>query len=469
MPIKLDLMRFALIALCCFFYFTIRAQDKKSVQSIGWRAGSVELHTISNKQQACSFVVGKDSVKAFLIDKTAGAIELFTVKKRMEELFLGAFIKNGNVYLFMNNGKQPGLHSWRFTLNDKNLTEHVIPFAIKNEKIINRLSGDNHFFYFTVNKKTSEFIIYKFIDEINFERHNYPVETNIWDAIADRAGLLNAGDINIEKTDMEGECDIDIAECARKLYVRNDTLLLVLNNQKGTTTVYTFDIVSNNMNKRVIENKADQDNKLYMVYNSFLLGNKLYYASATEDALVLQVIDFYSGKVLKEFTSKSDEEIDFKNTPIIQEGNSFVAGVTRELGKTKQLLRKMTNSRLVITALHDDSSHSVILLLGSYKKVKYYNGGGMWVGSAGAAPIFLPTGGFSRSSWSKSARFKMLINDFSSEHINGDIPPSINDKIEVFTAGLKVPSDCENLFLLNEKYFYAFYDKEERSLSVVQF
>lgn len=242
----------------------------------------------------------------------------------------------------------------------------------------------------------------------------------VWTDVTKSGGLFSKPEINIEKADMEGECDIDVAQNHNKIYVRNDTLYLLMNNQKAITTVYTFDLINNKMGYRFILHEHDDESILPSVYNSFLLHNKLYYASANTNALFLQIVDFYSGDILKEFKASSKEDITFKNTPITQED---ALNSNRELGKTKQLLRKMAAGRIVITATPDDgNNNNVQLLVGSYKEMSSGGGGGgMWMGGGGyaGAPsmVFMPTGGFGRSSWIKSSRFKMLINSETNEHI----------------------------------------------------
>ncbi len=455
----------------CINYFILQAQEK-NVQYIGWKSSYIELHTIGNKQQTCTFILGKDSVKAFLVKSNAIAIELFTIPHAFEEKFLGGFIKDGTIYLFMDNALKPGLHSWCYNIENKVITENVVPFELKNEKIINRISSANHFFYFTLNKKTSEFVIYKFNNERYYDTTRYPFDPNVWEDLKSikRQSTVNERKISIERADMEGECDINIAQDSRKLYVHNDTLFLLINNVKNVTTIYTFDLTNNKMDHRIIVHENDDSRNDPLVCNSFLLRNNLYYASASNNNLFLQIVDFYTGDILKEFKANRNEEISFKNTPITLQRDVTFAGREKELGKTKQLLDKMTNGSVVIIATPNDAKNEIELLVGSYEEVSSYGGGGgMWMAGGGTAtPMFVPNGGFSSGSWGKSAHFKMLINADNYDHINGIITPSINDRINDFTKGIKMPAEGENLFVINGNYYYAYYDKNKRDFTIVK-
>ncbi len=94
-------------------------------------------------------------------------------------------------------------------------------------------------------------------------------------------------------------------------------------------------------------------------------------------------------------------------------------------------------------------------------------GGG--IAGAGMSMVFIPTGGFSRNSWTKYARFKMLLDAQSFDHLDGNLSPTINDRIEEYTRQIKIPSEAENLFVINDAYCYAYYDKELRELNLVEF
>jgi hypothetical protein len=167
--------------------------------------------------------------------------------------------------------------------------------------------------------------------------------------------------------------------------------------------------------------------------------------------------------------AKREDTISFKNTPIIQEGSVNSAHEIRELDKTRQLLRKMTNGDAVITAT-PNSNNQIEVIVGSYAKV----GGGSGpiytpMSSGGAPMLIMPTGGFPRKSWLKSARFKMLLNAGSFEHEEGTVGNSINERIEYYTAGIKIPQEAENLFMTNGRYYHAYYDKVQRKLVILKF
>src|SRR5258708_1615283 len=130
----------------------------------------------------------------------------------------------------------------------------------------------------------------------------------------------------------------------------------------------------------------------------------------------------------------------------------------------------MLNETAVIMASREDSGR-VSLYVGSFEKMSSGGGGGgMWMGGGGGAPMmYVPSGGFYRDTWTKSARFKMLLDAGTLEHISGDMPATINEKIESYTEGALIPQEGENLFRNNGNYIYGYYDRNEHKIILVKF
>jgi hypothetical protein len=460
--------------------FKLTGQQKLPGAYIGWKSPIMELQTIGNKKQSCTIVMRADSIRVFLVEGNGTLSYLFNIPRLIYEDFLGGFFKNEKLYLFLNNGNNPGIRSFCYNFSDKNLIEQIIPFKInkKEERIIQRISSDNYFFYLTVAINSPELIVYKFNDGSQFDTHRFIVKGRMTNDFTNRqSSIFSKPVIDIEKVDMEGECDIETAKSKHKIYVQNDSLLLLLNNKKGVTDVFSFDLTANTINNRVIYHSRADDIGEKEVFNSFLFRNKVYYAAASLSNLLVQVNDFYTGKILQEFKAEKDSEIDFKNTIITKEGRVFYT--EREVTSTKELLRKLSNGVLAITATAGVNEKEIQVQIGSLKEVNNGGGGGMmWGGGGGfatpggwvsAAPIFMPTGGFYRAGWLKSARFKMLLNGETGAHLKGNMPLLINDKIDDYTKDIKIPKEGENLFVLNGNYYHIFYDKRERELSLVRF
>lgn len=462
------LLIFALIFHCSFM--TV-AQQKLFQEYIGWGGNKIELHTIcnKNKDQSCTFAVKGDSIRAFVFDGNVRLIRQFRMEHPSGEKVLGGFIRDSMVYLFTEKPGKDELHNYVLNIATGKIKESFVAFDLKKEKVVDHISAGDRFLYFTANNKTSTLIVYNFTSEQRWDTVRYTFTESAWEDITSLHGLSHS--VSITKVDLEGECSINTAVKGNKLYPRNDSLFLVMNNHRDSTHVYSFDLEHKKVNAWVIKHHAGPapESGAYSD-NSFLLRNKLYYVLATSDSLCLQVVDLYTGAINRSYVANSDDEILFKNTPIIQEGGQYSFGASRELGKTKQLLRKMVNGDAVITATLNDIDQ-VEIIVGSFAKMSATTNGGMVMpsGGPGSPMIMVPAGGFYRNTWVKSARFKTLLNTSTFEHIDGNMGNSINEKIEYYTGGIKIPPEAENLFMSGGRYYHAYYNKDERRLVILKF
>jgi hypothetical protein len=262
-----------------------------------------------------------------------------------------------------------------------------------------------------------------------------------------------------------------------------------MNNHIDSTRIISFDLKQQKVSSWVIDHNPGKPAPKNVSYsdNSFLFRNKLYYVRATNDSLLVQIADPYSGAINKSFSTASDQEIAWKNTPILEEGSTASQRgnneeknkqLLRDREKTKQLLRKMIRDTAVIMA-KAYGNDQIEVVVGSYAKKSMilhapgYNNNGFTgrpasLGSSYIGPPSYTNGGFDRESWTRSTHFKMLLNtDYS--QMPGEPANSVYEKIERYTASLHIPSDLENIFVINELYYYAYYDKEERRLVVIKF
>jgi hypothetical protein len=481
------MLRYLLVCLTVSFFGTVSGQEIIHREHIGWSGGDVEMHTFSDKPGylRCTVLANDDSIRLFLSDPSDYLGKEFNISRAQGEEILGGFIDQHKIYLFCGYKNPRGFHNYVFNIDDGTFTQNLVISEGKKGNVIDRISAGDCFMVFSINKKTSEFTISRWSIPDSADIITYAVnDKDIWDEITVSSGFSR--DIKISKVDEPGLPDVSVVGSQRKLYLVHDTIFLLLNSNKGNTKVFAFDTRRKSFFSRFITNEAlrivmndkelDKNSPIeyvssYSGYtdNSFLLDGKLYFASASSDRLHISIMDFYSGAELKKFSVNRDDSIPFKNTPVIQEGQLYGFGVKKELTKTKQLLRKMTAGNAVIAALKD--SLGVGLTIGSNKEMQQMGSGGSFVpmGSTPGAMMYMPSGGFSRSTWTKSVRFRMLIDSSSLNYIPGEMEPSINDRIETFTRDIKIPNNAENLLFHDGKYLYIYYDKKERSLVYCHF
>ena len=451
----------------------LSAQVKFFEESIGWRGKSIELHTISDagKQQNCLFLCNSDSIRAFVLDHGRNIIQHFYFNRLPDEQFLGGFIKDGKVQVFLQStGNNSDLHVWVLDVVAGTGDDYVVPFGMRHERTVDEISAGDHFLFFTVNRKASQFAIYDFHEDKRVDTLHYTFEGGIWKALTNFDGGWSR-ELSVVKIDPDGEMNPDMTHVPNKLYWMHDSLFLLMNNyQRGVTAVFSFDMRGHKVDFRTItHNNAEKMNPPLVDYvdNSMMLDGRLYFVSAEDQLLNVQVRDFYSGRLLQEYKAKRDEDIVWKNTPIVQEGSYYHPG-PRELTRTRQLIRKMVSGSAVLMANREDSGR-VGVTVGAWEKM-HTNGPGFGVGSfVPGMNLFVSTGVFFRSTTVRSSRFKMVLDSSSLQHVGGEITGDIGDRIERYTDGISIPPEGENLFLNAGTYVYAFYNRDEHKLMLSSF
>ena len=165
---------------------------------------------------------------------------------------------------------------------------------------------------------------------------------------------------------------------------------------------------------------------------------------------------------MQTYRIERDKPIDFKNTPIIQEGGSFAN--YRELEKSNKFLRKVYQGRIGISVLQRNNQYE--LTLGG---IVENNTGGMMVPSFGF-PAFDGGGiiwcidptAFSFNSYisTRSTRIESLF-DAQMNHVQGDISINAFDKMD---EDRSIPFERNQMvFKYKDFYVKGFYNPGNRS------
>jgi hypothetical protein len=455
------------------------SQQVQFQQNIGWKGAgnSISLHSFTNADESlvCLALLRYDSLTAFLLDKNMKLIKTTGVYVAPDEEFFGGFISDNKISFLFNKTHDKQVFNWIYNIDSNSFESYLIPFDLKGKKTLGHI-GVGNFYYITTEKREPVINVFKFktngsIDQQDYDLSNAGTQhfdrNELWQALSKTTGI-GSRDVDISVVQTEADCSIEDANAPNKIYCRNDTLLLLMDNQVGRTQIFSFDLARKKINYKSIERKdlapandgiADQ-----CVYNSFLSEDKLYYVCADEKSLSLVINNFSDGKEIARFSAGREEEIAFKNTPILQDGGGTIysANAKRELDKTKQFLKKLLAGRDVITAYRNQYNQCEITV-GAYKQMQSTSGG--WTSFGGGAPVY--TGGVS-SSWKRVTRFKSIIDTKTLEHISGEAKPSLSDIINDYTMDINIPSKGERLLWLQRSFFYAYYDKNDKSLKVVK-
>jgi hypothetical protein len=474
-------MRAILLLCLSFSFYFLSAQSLVSSKYIGWSGGQIKLQTIHDRSGSlhASLLENLDSFKVILYDRTFTEVHVYNIPRLNEEELVAGFIKEGKIYLFCNYKMPTGYHNYTIDISTGEIKFVLVLSDKRKEKLIDRISSGDDALWLGMDKKNSNFVIYNWRNQQDMDTIIYHFKDPVmWESIT-KSGSMFGRDVDVAKIDEAGLPDIQAVSARNKVYLIHDTLFLTMNRNLANTIVYAFDLYNKTVSYRLIENESvkkvydhyTSENKVEGDYvdNSYLLNGKLYFISATDESLHVNISDFYSGARLKYFEVKREDTIDFKNTLVLQEGKALYFNNTKELTKTKQLLRKMISGNAAIAALND--SMGTAITLGSNKEEKQMGlpGYGFTSGSTAIMIGGNGMGNFSKGTWTKAVRFRMLVDSLTFQHIPGDMEPSINDRIDEFSHDIKIPDQAENLLFQDGRYIYIYYDKKKQSLVLHQF
>ena len=467
-----------LFCLSLSFYF-LPAQSLISSKQIGWSGSQVKLQTIHDKSGAlyASLLENPDGFKVILYDRAFTEVHEYNITRLNHEELTAGFIKDGKIFLFCDYKSPAGYHNYIINISSGEIKFELILSDKRKERLIDRISSGDYALWLGIDKKNSNFVIYNWRNQKDLDTIIYHVkDPDVWESITKLNGTFSR-EADVAKIDEAGLPDIKSVSARNKVYLIHDTLFLTMNRNQGNTIVYAFDLYSKTVSYRLIENEPvkmqydpiTEKNIVERDYrdNSYLLNGKLFFISATNESLHVIISDFSSGAQIKYYEANRDDTIDFKNTPVLQKGKVFYFNDTKELMRTRQLLRKMTSGNVAIAALND--SMGVAVTMGSNEEIQQMSMPGYGVSSGSTYTQIGGMGYFSSYTWILAVRLRMLVDSNSFQHIPGKMEPSINDRIDEFNKDIKIPEHAENLLFQDGRYIYIYYDKKKQSLNLQQF
>lgn len=451
-------MRALLLLLGLTVAVSLNAQEKFFEEAIGWRGSEIELQVVTDagKQQNCLFLCNGDSIRVFVLDNKKAIIQRFYFTRGRGEEFLGGFIKEGRVHAYFQPSGASELHEVELIIADGVANDYKLPFGGRRERVAATISGGDRFLCVAVDKKASQFVIYDLHGGGAGDTLHYAFEEGVYKSLTAH-GFWNR-ELHISNANPANLLETDWAPVPNKLYARADTLFLLMNKwEKGVTAVFSFDLRRRKVDFRKITHNhvATMDSPPQQYEdNSMLLDDKLYFVSAELFKLDVQIRDFASGLLLKEFSVHGDEEIAFRNTPIVNDGPHHYYDRPRP-SNTSGFLDEMSGTSAMVRATKEDSGR-IAITIGSWKEVTIRQP--MAGGVAGPAYTEI------QSSW-----FKMLVDAATLEHVPGSGSADIRDRVGQYNKTMKTLPKGSNLFINDGRWVYTYYNRDTHSIELTMF
>lgn len=471
------------VLICCLFAFSSQSQEvvlsfKNEDLSRRITKDSYTILNAENNNLALIIIERNDAV-VYLFDSEFKALATFktaNIKPKYNEA-LGYSI-NGNIYsvLYTNNTRKKfAFHHIDFNSKTSTVTE-VELLLNEDELFLDAISYNNSVYVLSGNNSTeltlqqlnttSEFKRLKTFNLEEIGQHTSLISSKIAMGSFVFAGNKTS---NITKIDPRVPASIERASNVNKLYQNNETIYLTFDNNEEATILYTINLDVLNLSVDTYPYPKSRLNDAFKKFNSFIFQNNIYQIASSNDEMAFEIKDF-SGKVLKDFYVNRDMSINFKNSPIIQEGTSALPFVsTRELEQTSKYLRKISAGNPGINVQKVEDLYYVTL------------GGYLIVNTGGASPIVssptMTTNGFvsynptylSYNSYAvtKSTYFNTILNS-EFNHVKGKIKSNTFDLLSEYKKNEKY-SSAEDIFYINNTLYFGYFNLKESEYYLVKF
>lgn len=398
---------------------------------------------------------------------------------------IGQTIKNGQIRLFLKNLNNRNFGSVLFDFEREATIETEFGFKLNDEVYLQSHSYKDKFYILTVTKRSSILNIYTFdhdgkfgkkifdFSDKNFgDRDNKPTRLDKLLTEFSRALKTETSVVKIVETNPNS---IAITSNVCKVYDRGNKFILTIDEGILYTYLFEFTVPELTVALKTVQKKQLPNDGNPTMNNSYLLEGNIFQITANSNKMLFTVKNLETEEVLKQIELTKDEEITFKNSPIIQEGTAMGSGERRELDETSQFLRKISTEDIGVSVIPVKEGYRITM--GGNKTLNVNTHGalagqyaiGGTVGSSGYSTTYFNPAftAFSSYQYNKSTRIECLFND-DFEHIEGIIPQNVFDKIRIFT--LRNPNGvAENVFKMNEYFIYGRYNSKEDEYQLFKF
>ncbi len=438
----------------CFIFPSVFSQEKIASFKNSLKTNNTNIKDvipIVNKEndELAMFIADAKKVYAYKLNTEFKVTDQLSseTKKRKYKVLLGSSINGDNYRIFLTNKDKKKYASINFSFTDKKTSMSEFEFP-HDEVFIQTIAHENNFYLLVGSTVIGKLYLYSF-DELGNPKKN-EINLNgimlldkkgklkkITDLLLKSFnGFITTNSSSIKKFEKDTPNSIESVSETKKMYVRGNDIVISFDHNKKITQVITINIDTKELTKKEFDKPLVNIKSGKKKTNSFIYENNIALVAANKEVLSMYILDYNTGKFIKEYSVSRDEKINFKNSPIIQKGGFY--NNHRELEKTKKFLRKITSQKIGVSIIKNNNNYQ--FTIGGYAQQS--SGGGMMMGGFGGMPmaggnfggttVFLNPTMLAYNSFTntKSTRIECLFND-NFEHIKeAKAPDNVFDKIK---------------------------------------
>ena len=381
----------------------------------------------------------------------------------MKTFQLMNIIKNKQKFLCLN-----------FSFGSQQTTEKEFTFDDNKESLLQTVSINNKFYIFSYHTTKAKVFLYTFDDQGEPTRRELDFsEFKFANRMGQKVGFKTMvapeySKGNLSKFFENDPQSIESVSVLTKMYIRGEKVIFTFDQNKSYTQIATVDLNTFELSTKQFLKPLSNMSASGKRTNSYLNGNYIFLSAATKERYVLKILDYETTAVVNSYSMYKDKPIEFKNSPIIQEGGTYAS--YRELEKTKKFLRKINQGKIGIAVLKRDSGYEITL--GGFKPTGgggpfFMPGFGLPIASMGNVTVFFNPTALAYNSYSatKSTRIECLFDqDFN--HMQGEIQDNAFDIMGDYESPVE---KAETIFTYKGFYVKGLYDGRSKTYTFRKF
>ncbi|MBU2921788.1 hypothetical protein KO504_10590 [Winogradskyella psychrotolerans] len=419
-------------------------------------------------------------IVAHIYDETGNTVNTFkvqTLPKYHHNYFGASFIKDKIYTLFFKSDFGTKFSALTINFNTSSFQySDKLNMPLKSEKIVGSFEYKSKTHLLTTVKKTSKLKIYQLNDFKNFTVETFDFSNTKFVTYRGFDSNLNEilkgpnADPSASMVNHGEPTPLETVTPHNKVYLNKDKLIITNDIDDLHTRVISINLETKEQAYHKFPkpsyDKKDRGSKS----NSYVLDHLLFNMYISKEKLDFSVFDMDTKDLVKNIVLSDKDSIAFKNSPIILEGGDFQS--YRELDRTKQFMRKVTNSNPGISVYKNNGKY--VVTVGSSETTTtspfmvYYAGGAIGGLVAGITSSVLTTS-FLTYTKTKSTRIECLF-DNQLNSIEGSIPENNFNIINAYTESKSdTKFNFESILKINKKYVLGYFDENTMEYKYLNF
>ncbi len=445
-------------------------RDKATFQVVNETSKQVDL-----------FLADKTHVTAIRLNENMQVVDTILAPRpdKDYDMMVGNNANGKVTRLFWASSDHEQLYAQTYNFEKNVVAGEKFDFPFKEDRFLQYFSDKDHFYMLSIVRKTSTLRLYVFDGTGKMEMKTISLEgQKFFDYYYKPLTLyqllgsdfyMSERPFSIQQIQAENPTALTASSKKRKCYLEDGQLIITNDTSVDLTQIISISLETFKPTVLVVPQPYIIFNdRIELNSNSFIVDGKLFQIKTSSQKLIFSIKNL-QGQLIAEYSKTPDEQIDFKNSPIIQETGD--PENPRILEKTSQFLRKANNQNSGLSVLQADGNY--LVTLGSVSDERQSTGMvvGSMFGIAGALVAVALSNPTLDSFNAYSNRKVVYINclfDQKGKHVGGNLPPSAFDNIRKFLMGQQEIS-APTLFKFDGFYYLGYYKKSDKRFTLTKF